>query len=400
MLDVLERNDWRVESMGRAGDGFERCSLSRLVLVEDTMRVEVARLDWALDGMEALESGRGMVDLSVTVDDARITAQTADPWVDYMLQQQNRRNRIDAALELQWDLDAGALRVRQANVSFPGENSLNLSSAVEGLGPEVLQGRSDALLGLSVRSLALSVENTGFLDGLILGALIGRFSTVAGAPETVVSATQAEAKEIVEAWPEDVVDAASKGALSDLIDAALELQWDLDAGALRVRQANGSLPVEYSLNLSSAVEGLGPEVLQGRADALLGLSVRSLALSVENTGFLDGLILGALIGRFSTVAGAPETVVSATQAEAKEIVEAWPEDVVDAASKAALSDLIDAAPVPWGQASLALDAEEPMPLSRFLSPIVLRDPLSPEAIAAAFDGVEVRFRFEPADDGG
>ena len=277
MLDVLERNDWRVESMGRAGDGFERCSLSRLVLVEDTMRVEVARLDWALDGMEALESGRGMVDLSVTVDDARITAQTADPWVDYMLQQQNRRNRIDAALELQWDLDAGALRVRQANVSFPGENSLNLSSAVEGLGPEVLQGRSDALLGLSVRSLALSVENTGFLDGLILGALIGRFSTVAGAPETVVSATQAEAKEIVEAWPEDVVDAASKAALSDLIDAA---------------------------------------------------------------------------------------------------------------------------PVPWGQASLTLDAEEPMPLSRFLSPLVLRDPLSPEALAAAFDGMEVRFRFEPADDGG
>ena len=263
--------------MGRAGDGFERCSLSRLVLVEDTMRVEVARLDWALDGVEALDSGRGSVELSVTVDGARITAQTADPWVDYMLRQQNLRNRIDAALGLQWDLDTGALRVTEANVSFPGDNSLSLSSAVEGLGPEVLQGRSDALLGLSIRSLALSVENTGFLDGLILGALIGRFSTVAGAPETVVSATQTEAKEIVEEWPDDVLDAESKAALSDLIDAA---------------------------------------------------------------------------------------------------------------------------PVPWGQASLVLVAEEGLPLSRFLSPLVLRDPLSREAMATAFDGVEVQFRFEPADDGG
>ena len=277
VLDALERNDWRVESMGRAGDGFERCSLSRLVLVEDTMRVEVARVDWALDGVEALATGRGNVELSVTVDGARITAQTADPWVDYMLRQQNLRNRIDAALELQWDLDRGALRVTEANVSFPGENSLSLSSAVEGLGPEVLQGRSGALLGLSVRSLDLSVENSGFLDGLILGAVIGQFSTVAGAPETVVSATQVEAKEIVEAWPEDVVDAASKAALSDLIDAA---------------------------------------------------------------------------------------------------------------------------PVPWGRASLVIDAGDGLPLSRFLSPVVLGDPASPEAIAAAFDGVEVRFRFEPADDGG
>jgi len=209
-------------SVVEAGDPFEadgRCRLAGLVLRENVIQLDIEAIAWALTGLEALESGDGEVALEVDLENLRFAPQTSDPWVNYMMHQQNRRNLIDGRLRASWDFGSGVFSVSELVIDLPGKNSFSYSSRTEGMSADLLTGAMGALAGVSLGEFELEIENHGFLDGAILGFLLGQFSGSPGSPETVVEATKQEALAWVSELPDAAFPAASKAALEALIDA-------------------------------------------------------------------------------------------------------------------------------------------------------------------------------------
>ncbi|MGI9394624.1 MAG: hypothetical protein ACR2OY_08250 [Boseongicola sp.] len=209
-------------SVVEAGEPFEsdgRCRLAGLVLRENVIQLDIEEIAWALTGLEALESGDGEVVLDVDLENLRFAPQTSDPWFSYMMQQQNRRNLIDGRLNASWNLGDGVFSVSELMIDLPGKNSFSLTSRTEGMSPDLLTGAMGVLAGVSLGEFDLMIENHGFLDGAILGYVVGQFSGTPGPPEAVVEGTKKELLAIVAGLPEAAFPAASKGALVTLIDA-------------------------------------------------------------------------------------------------------------------------------------------------------------------------------------
>ncbi len=217
---LLQQTGYSVVEVGEESESNGRCRVVGLVLREDVIQLDIEEIVWALSGREALESGDGLVTLDVELDNLRFAPQTADPWVNFMMREQTRRNLIDGRLSASWDFGSGVFSVSELVIDLPGKNRFSLTSRIEGMSPDLLTGAMGALAGVSLAGFELDIENHGFLDGAVLGFLVGQFSGTPGSPEAVVDATKQEALAWVEELPDAAFPAASKVALGALIDDA------------------------------------------------------------------------------------------------------------------------------------------------------------------------------------
>ena len=193
-------------------------------LAEQTLQIDFAGVAWTLDGKEALASGDGRVELGVEIDGLRLTGRSGDPWVDYVLREQNRRNLVDVTLRAFWDVSTGEAAISILDIDLPGANGVLFTGALSGVPLSLMAGDPAAFAAVRLEEMTLRVENRGFLDGLLVGGLMGRASDVAGNPEQVVEATKTAAKEIVSGWPEPIFPESSRDALMRLIGAG-PLPW-------------------------------------------------------------------------------------------------------------------------------------------------------------------------------
>lgn len=239
LIDGFERNRWDVVDEGFFNDAFGTCKISRMQVLADGLKFDVGSLEWKLNGLDALASETGSIGLSLKLRDLRMVPTNSDPWISYMLDQQNRYNLIDADLNASLDLDSGEFEVQRLDIDLPGQNEIKFRVRSKGLTPSVLRGNTMGLAALSVESLEIFVKNMGFADGLILGALMGAMSNLPGTPESQMEATRSEARSIVNAVPSEVLAQESKDALGRLIDEA-PVPW----GAMGLRMdAEPPLPL-------------------------------------------------------------------------------------------------------------------------------------------------------------
>lgn len=220
LFDGFERNRWVVEDEGFFTDAFGTCKISRMALRADGLKVDVGTLEWTFTGLNAIETKSGVVDLKVKLRDLRMVPTNDDPWIGYMLDQQNRHNLIDGDFSATLNLGTGTLELERLDVDLPGDNAVSLTFTAGGIAPEVLSGNVANLMALSVNRLEVIVTNTGFADGLILGALMGAMSDLPGTPEGQIEATRRDARAIVDGLPDDILINDSKAALGRLIDDA------------------------------------------------------------------------------------------------------------------------------------------------------------------------------------
>ena len=234
-LDTVSSPQNEVLARGRVLDGPEHCRVMDAVVTNGPhIRVELGSLRWRKGGFAAiLTGGGGPVTIDVDLDRARIVPQTRDPWVGYVLDQQNRRNFVAARLRADWDIAAGALTIREASVDFPGDNGVAIAGRVQGLGAEILTGQVSGLAALVLRDWEITAQNTGYFDGMIMGFVLGA-QDAGSDPHTVETRLRNAALGRIAHLPPGVFDAGTRDALSALARAA-PLPWGrvtlrLDAG--------------------------------------------------------------------------------------------------------------------------------------------------------------------------
>ena len=220
VLNSFEGNGWYVEEDGALRDDDGTCTIQDLKLVEDSLAFEIASFSWRLEGLDNLATGEGIVSLTSRLDDLRMVPQVDDPWVGYMLRQQNLRNLIDATLFASWDVGSGEVELGTLAIEFPGDNAIELDLRVQGITPALIAGTIGDLSAMQVEYIASKVTNHGFADGLILGTLIGRMASVPGSPDTVIEGTKRSVRDFVETLPTTIFDAESKESLLLLIEEA------------------------------------------------------------------------------------------------------------------------------------------------------------------------------------
>ncbi len=260
LISMFERNGWEIAAQGSSGEIAGNCRLRGLQLVEDAVRLDVAMLEWDLDGLERLQSGKGEVSLTAKLDNLRITPEVEDPWIAYMMTEQNRRSLIDAELEVTWALDDGRVELKSLEVDLPGENSFSLEARVNGLTPAAIAGQIGDLGRIEISSVSATLENNGFADGLILGMIIGQMSGVPGSPQTVMDGTKAEALSAVADLPDDIFSDGSKDALAALI-ADAPVPW----GVLQL-SLTGERPLPLSRFLALGLSPTSPDALSRAFD--------------------------------------------------------------------------------------------------------------------------------------
>jgi len=219
LLSALHSSNYTLRDPGIFTEDQGTCRQSDLVLAQDILTIEIASLIWRLEGVEALTNGSGRISLTGDLDGLRITQRSEDAWISYMLAEQNRRNDIDATLFVSWDFPDGRFELASLDIDFPGDNRMSYGFRATGVSPQLLAGDTTALQTLALEHLTLAVENRGFADGLILGAVIGKLSAVPGSPESVIDGTKRDLRALVSNLPGDVFDADTKAALVALITA-------------------------------------------------------------------------------------------------------------------------------------------------------------------------------------
>ncbi|MEM9852725.1 MAG: hypothetical protein AAF761_12110 [Pseudomonadota bacterium] len=220
LLDALARNGFAVEAEGTFSETFGRCRIRDMVVAEPALTLDIGMLEWDLEGLAALDAGAGSASLNATLDNLRMIPGAEDPWIGYMLREQNRRNTIDGTLSVSWDMDTGRFELEALTLDLPGDNALSLAIRAGGLPPQILAGGVANAAAAAVEGMELVVTNTGFADGLILSALGGAMSGLPGTPERQMAATRRDARTVVEDLPDTLLDAGSKAALGALIDDA------------------------------------------------------------------------------------------------------------------------------------------------------------------------------------
>lgn len=220
LLGTLARNGFAVETEGSFTETFGACRVRDMVLAGPTLTLDIGMLEWDLDGLAALQGGAGAAKLTASLDNLRMIPSVDDPWIGYMLREQNRRNTIDGTLSVSWDMDAARLELETLTLDMPGANALSVSLRASGVSPAILTGGPANAATAAVERLELVVTNQGFADGLILSALAGAMSGLPGTPESQMTATRRDAKAVVADLPDTIVNPSSKAALSALVDEA------------------------------------------------------------------------------------------------------------------------------------------------------------------------------------
>lgn len=255
---AISESGYRLVEAGTLSETGGRCGLTSLHLEQPgTLKVEIAAVDWFAAGFEAALAGASEpVSLDLRIRDARIVPQTADRWMSYYLDLQSRWNFIDARVRIAWDPKAGVIDVAELAVDLPGQNGFSVASRVTGATPDALPGRLTGFDALALNALTLEIENSGYLDGLVLGWMLGRFASVPGDPETVVAATLRELQGIVASWPDDIFPPDSKAALTTLIGAG-PLPW----GRLQIGISGDAISLDRLVALGLADTPFSPEAV-------------------------------------------------------------------------------------------------------------------------------------------
>lgn len=265
---ALAAREFAISSPGALSEAEGACTLRGLELRQrNSIVLEVAQVIWTAEGFETLLIGApdGLA-LDLLVVDLRIVPQVPDPWMAYYLDLQNRRNFIDGRVRASWDPVAGILALDELSVDLPGKNGFAVSSRVSGATMDNLPGRLGEFGALSLEALEISVENSGYADGLALGLMLDRLAVLQGDPKSVVAGAKADLKTVVAGWPDAVFPAASREALARLIDAG-PLPW----GRLDVALARGTVPLDRLVQLSMSRDPLATDTL---AEAFEGAEFR------------------------------------------------------------------------------------------------------------------------------
>lgn len=265
LFDALGRNGWAVEDEGDSSEVFGACRTRDLVLLAEALRIEAALVEWRLSGLSALEDQSGLVTLEANLDNLRMVPTVDDPWVSYMLSEQNRRNLIDGTLTASWNLDDGAVELEEFTLDLPGENAVSVAFQTSGMTPALLAGRVTDFAALSVSRMEIVIDNNGFADGLILGYLVGAMSGLPGAPESQMNATRDDAMALVGGLPDGIFTAGSKDALTRLI-ADAPVPW----GTLGLTLvADPALPLARLVPLALQPDPLSPDALTAAFDGAM-----------------------------------------------------------------------------------------------------------------------------------
>lgn len=265
--ECASERDFVFASMGVSGysvrdagvlAGQEPCQLEGLVLAQGTnLTITVEAIEWSLQGVE--ENGFSeTVSLDVSVRDARMIAASEDRWVAYLLAEQARRNTIDADLSIVWTPDAGVVEVETFSLDLPGANGLEITARSSGIALTLFFGQTPE--DIAVHAVTFSVENTGFLDGLLLSFIIDRVRVVPGEPRRVMDATLSEVATMIDDWPEAVFDQDSRAALQAMVlDGPApwgKLDFKLDApDGIGLRQLGTATALPLANALASVFEG-------------------------------------------------------------------------------------------------------------------------------------------------
>ena len=228
-------------------------------------------------------------------------------------------------------------------------------------------------------------------------SLTGLDALLAGAPEALDLTLNVNDARIIpqtsDPWMSYYLDLQNR---RNFIDIALVAGWLPDAGHIEIKEFSVDLPGQNSFSLSSLVTGMTPGSVALSASGLSQLTLEGLSVSLENEGFLDGLALGAFLGAFSGLPGEPKSIVEATMNDLQTAVESWPDDIFPVESKAALSALIAAGPLPWGRLDIEM-SQGLIPLDRFLALALVAEPYSADAVSAAWEGATFDVSFEAVD---
>ena len=267
VAECVAERDFVFASMGVSGysvrdagvlAGQEPCRLEGLVLGQGTnLTITVEAIEWSLQGVE--EDGFSeTVSLDVSVRDSRMIAASEDRWVAYLLAEQARRNTIDADLSIVWTPEAGVVDIETFSLDLPGANGLEMTARSSGIASTLIFGQTPE--DIAVHAVSFSVENTGFLDGLLLSFIIDRVRVVPGEPRRVMDATLSEVANMIDDWPEAVFDQDSRAALQAMVlDGPApwgRLDVSLDApDGIGLRQIGTATALPLAEALASVFEG-------------------------------------------------------------------------------------------------------------------------------------------------
>ena len=212
--------------------------------------VKIRSARFSGDGLIPSGDWLALTSLGVSIDDLRLSPQTPDPSLSWLLDQQAERGGIRveldaAAVEGGWD-------VKSLHGDFPGDNELDVSLAASGLD---LSSRAQAMASIGtarLNALDLSLTMDGFFETYLLMPLGYALLIGAPNPEQRVNELKAEASAFVDVLPTASVDQGSKTALKDLIS-------DLP-------HPKGKLTVKLDSNTGLGAPNLMPLVLSGLGD--------------------------------------------------------------------------------------------------------------------------------------
>ena len=273
------------------------------------------------------------------------------------------------------------------------------SSTVSGSGYRVVEPGSLTennercqLSGLVLQEDTLLIE-----AGQINWSLTGLDELLAGAPEIVDFSVNVEGARIVpqssDPWMNYYLDLQNRHNFIDIVAVA---SWSASSGDFEIKEFSVDLPGANGFSLRSFVTGMTPESVTLSPAGLGQLTLEGVSVTLENEVFLDGLALGAFLGAFSGLPGEPRSIVDATLSDLRTTVESWPGDIFPPDSKAALSALIAAGPIPWGRREIEL-SQGVIPLDRFLALALVAEPYSADAVSAAWQGATFDVVFQVAD---
>lgn len=242
---------------GQLVDDGEACRLEDVSFSQYVMRLTVETITWQATGVETLsEPEPEEIDVELTVHNLRFQPVSIDPWLDFMLGEQGRRNVINIAFRAEWDPTSGAFELEELAVALPGENRLRLEYRVEGLSQALISGQVAHMIDMRLEDLELEVVNHGFLDGLMLGFMSDWLRGHGAEPEASVARMKHRLIAAIVEFPDAVFPRRSRYALQDLV-AEAPFPW----GHLEVRLTGAPVAFDRLVPLLETGDVTVPEGL-------------------------------------------------------------------------------------------------------------------------------------------
>ena len=241
---------------GQLMDDEARCRLVDVVLSGGRVAVTVEDVFWTATGIETSNAATPEpITVDLEVRNLRVQPQSGDPWVDYLLAEQARRQVTNATFDAEWNPASGLFVVCELAIDLPGESAFRLAYRVRGLSPALMAGQVAHMADMEIEELYLEIESHGFFDSLIMGLVSGLYRPEAS-PQETLERFKRELVAAIGVFPDAVFPGASRQALQDLV-AAGPFPW----GRLEVTLAGGPVAMDRFLEQGLARDPLAPDVL-------------------------------------------------------------------------------------------------------------------------------------------